>query len=224
MKKSLLAGGLLTVAVAFYWVSGQQNLNLASLHTLLVSMDQWRSEHAIAFAALFFAAYVAVTALSLPLAVWMTLAAGALFGLWWGVVIVSFASSLGATLAFLAARYVLRDVVRNRLGTRAQTIEQGLNRDGAFYLFTLRLIPVVPFFAVNLLMGLTPIRVRTFYTVSQIGMLAATVVYVNAGTQLAQLTSLAGIASPGLVFSFALLGLFPWIARLVLNSVNRRKD
>ena len=161
--------------------------------------------------------------MSLPFAVWMTLAAGALFGLWGGIVIVSFASTVGATFAFLASRYLLRDWVRARLGPRAATIDAGLARDGAFYLFTLRLIPVVPFFAVNLLMGLTPIRVLTFYLVSQAGMLAGTAVYVNAGTQLAQLNSLSGIVSPGLLLSFALLGLFPWIARMFLNLLKTRK-
>ncbi len=153
----------------------------------------------------------------------MTLATGALFGFWGGVVLVSFASTIGATLAFLAARYFLRDWVRARLADRARSVETDLARDGAFYLFTLRLIPVVPFFAVNLLMGLTAIRALTFYLVSQAGMLAGTAVYVNAGTQLAQLDSLSGIASPTLLASFALLGLFPWIARMFLNAIKRRK-
>ncbi len=157
----------------------------------------------------------------------MTLATGALFGFWGGVVLVSFASTIGATLAFLAARYFLRDWVRARLGARladrARSVETDLARDGAFYLFTLRLIPVVPFFAVNLLMGLTAIRALTFYLVSQAGMLAGTAVYVNAGTQLAQLDSLSGIASPTLLAAFALLGLSPWIARMFLNAIKRRK-
>ncbi len=157
----------------------------------------------------------------------MTLATGALFGFWGGVVLVSFASTIGATLAFLAARYFLRDWVRARLGARladrARSVETDLARDGAFYLFTLRLIPVVPFFAVNLLMGLTAIRALTFYLVSQAGMLAGTAVCVNAGTQLAQLDSLSGIASPTLLAAFALLGLFPWIARMFLNAIKRRK-
>ncbi len=157
----------------------------------------------------------------------MTLATGALFGFWGGVVLVSFASTIGATLAFLAARYFLRDWVRARLGARladrARSVETDLARDGAFHLFTLRLIPVVPFFAVNLLMGLTAIRALTFYLVSQAGMLAGTAVCVNAGTQLAQLDSLSGIASPTLLAAFALLGLFPWIARMFLNAIKRRK-
>lgn len=223
MRKPILLALLVAAAVSALWATKDQDLSVQSLRDLLGSLSAWRAEQALGFAALFFAAYVAITALSLPFALWMTLAAGALFGLWWGVLIVSFASTIGATLAFLASRYFLRDWVRGRLGTRIETIEQGLRRDGAFYLFTLRLIPVVPFFAVNLLMGLTPIRAITFYLVSQIGMLAGTSVYVNAGTQLAQLDSLSGIASPALLLSFALLGLFPWIARMFLNILKNRK-
>lgn len=207
---------------AFWWLSGQ-NLDLADLRERLTAVEDWRQARPLTFAALFFAAYVAITALSLPLAVWMTLAAGALFGFWQGLVLVSFASTIGATLAFLAARYLLRDWVRGRLGGRARGIEDGLRRDGPFYLFTLRLIPVVPFFAVNLLMGLTPMRAVTFYLVSQAGMLAGTAVYVNAGTQLARLDSLSGLVSPAMLASFAALGLFPWLARLVLGAVRRRK-
>ncbi len=219
----MVFGALIALVVAVLWVSKGQEISLASLREWLGRLDHWRSQQALLFAGLFFAAYVVVTALSLPFAVWMTLAAGALFGFWAGLVIVSFASTVGATCAFLVSRYLLRDWVRARLGPRVATIEQGLSRDGAFYLFTLRLIPVVPFFAVNLLMGLTPIRALTFYLVSQAGMLAGTVVYVNAGTQLAQLNSLSGIVSPGLLLSFALLGLFPWIARMFLNVLKTRK-
>lgn len=222
MKRLLLATALLAL-VALAVIVQRQEIDLATLRLWLARADAWRQDNALTLAAAFFAAYVAVTALSLPLAVWMTLAAGALFGFWAGLLIVSFASSLGATLAFLTARYLLRDAVRTRLGARAAAIEQGLARDGAFYLFTLRLIPVVPFFAVNLLMGLTPIHTRTFYLVSQAGMLAGTAVYVNAGTRLAQIDSLSGIASPALLASFALLGLFPWMARMVLSRIARRR-
>src|SRR5690606_16687621 len=157
------------------------------------------------------------------LAVWMTLAAGALFGFGWGLLLVSFAASIGATLAFLASRYLLREWVQQRFGARLGTINQGMRRDGAFYLFTLRLIPVVPFFAVNLLMGLTSVPAATFYAVSQIGMLAGTAVYVNAGTQLAAIDSLSGILSAPLVLSFVLLGIFPWIARWIVGLVRRRR-
>jgi pyruvate/2-oxoglutarate dehydrogenase complex dihydrolipoamide dehydrogenase (E3) component/uncharacterized membrane protein YdjX (TVP38/TMEM64 family) len=171
----------------------------------------------------YFAAYVAATALSLPGAVILTLAGGAIFGFGVGLLVVSFASSLGATLAFLAARFVLRDSVQARFGQRLAEIDRGVQKDGAFYLFTLRLIPVVPFFVINLLMGLTRMRALTFYWVSQLGMLAGTAVYVNAGTQIAQIDSLRGILSPGLLGSFVLLGLFPLIARKAVEAVQKRK-
>jgi pyruvate/2-oxoglutarate dehydrogenase complex dihydrolipoamide dehydrogenase (E3) component/uncharacterized membrane protein YdjX (TVP38/TMEM64 family) len=171
----------------------------------------------------FFAVYVAVTALSLPGAAIMTLLAGAIFGLGVGTLVVSFASSIGATLAMLAARYLLRDAVKAAFGTRLADIDRGIARDGAFYLFTLRLVPVFPFFVINLLLGLTAMKAATFYWVSQLGMLAGTLVYVNAGTQLAQLNSLQGILSPGLLGSFVLLGLFPLVAKKVVEAVQRRK-
>jgi pyruvate/2-oxoglutarate dehydrogenase complex dihydrolipoamide dehydrogenase (E3) component len=153
----------------------------------------------------------------------LTLAGGAVFGLLWGTVIVSFASTIGATLAFLAARFLFRDMVKSRFSERLKMIDAGIARDGAFYLFTLRLVPVFPFFIINLAMGLTPIKVRTFYWVSQIGMLAGTVVYVNAGTQLAGINSLSGILSPTLLGSFALLGVFPLLTKKTLEMINNRK-
>jgi uncharacterized membrane protein YdjX (TVP38/TMEM64 family) len=174
-------------------------------------------------ALLFFVAYVAVTGLSLPGAAVMTLAGGAVFGLFWGLLLVSFASSLGATLAFLASRFLLRDWVQQRFGDRLRAINAGIEKEGGFYLFTLRLVPVFPFFVINLLMGLTPIKTRTFYWVSQIGMLAGTLVYVNAGTQLARIDSLAGILSPALLGSFVLLGLFPLLAKKIVDAVAARK-
>ncbi len=172
---------------------------------------------------LFFVLYIAVAALSLPGAAVLTLAAGALFGLVWGVVLVSFASSIGATLAFLVARFILRDSVQKRFGDRLQAINKGIEQEGAFYLFTLRLVPIFPFFLINLLMGLTPIRTLTFYWISQVGMLAGTVVYVNAGTQLAQIESIGGILSPGLVLSFAALGIFPLIGKKVVDWLKKRR-
>jgi uncharacterized membrane protein YdjX (TVP38/TMEM64 family) len=171
----------------------------------------------------FFAAYVVVTAASLPGAAVLTLAAGAIFGLAAGTLVVSFASTFGATLAFLSSRFVLRDSVRRRLGGRLADVEAGIERDGAFYLFALRLVPLVPFFVVNLAMGLTAIRTRTFCLVSQVGMLAGTVVYVNAGTHLARIDSLRGVLSPGVLGSFALVGLLPLVARKVLQAVRRRR-
>ena len=169
------------------------------------------------------AVYILVTALSLPGATVMTLAGGAMFGLWVGVLIISFASTIGATLAFLVSRFLLRDWVQNRFGDKLTAINAGVKKDGAFYLFTLRLVPLFPFFVINLVMGLTPIRIVVFYLVSQIGMLPGTFVYVNAGTQLAKIDSLQGILSPGLIFSFVLLGIFPLIAKKAVAVVKARK-
>lgn len=171
----------------------------------------------------FFTVYVAVTALSLPGAVIMTLAGGAIFGLLVGTVVVSFASSIGATLAFLVSRYVLRDSVKARFGARLADVDRGIAKEGGFYLFTLRLVPLFPFFVINLLMGLTTMKARTFYAVSQLGMLAGTLVYVNAGTQLAKIDSLQGILSPGLLGSFVLLGLFPLVAKKIVDAVKARQ-
>ena len=171
----------------------------------------------------FFAIYVAVTGLSLPGAAVLTLVAGAIFGLGWGTVIVSFASTLGATLAFLLARYVARDAVRRRFTGAFERIDGGVRKDGTFYLFTLRLVPVFPFFIINLAMGLTSMRVLAFAFVSQAGMLPGTLVYVNAGTRLGELGSLAGIISPAILLSFALLGVFPLVAKKLVDALRARR-
>lgn len=180
-------------------------------------------ENPLLTAAVFFAIYVAVTGLSLPGAALMTLVAGAIFQLFWGTVIVSFASSIGATLAFLASRFLFRDWVQGKFGDKLRAINAGVAREGAFYLFTLRLVPLFPFFVINLVMGLAPMRARTFYWVSQLGMLAGTIVYVNAGTQIARIDSLKGILSPGLLISFALLGVFPLVAKRIVAFFRSRK-
>ena len=180
-------------------------------------------EHPWAVTGAFFALYVAVTGLSLPGAAILTLVAGAIFGLLAGTVIVSFASSIGATLAFLVSRYVLRDSIQAKFGARLVDINKGIEKDGAFYLFTLRLVPLIPFFVINLVMGLTRMKTGVFYLASQIGMLAGTIVYVNAGTQLARIESLRGILSPGLLGSFILLGLFPLIAKKIVDLIQGRK-
>jgi pyruvate/2-oxoglutarate dehydrogenase complex dihydrolipoamide dehydrogenase (E3) component/uncharacterized membrane protein YdjX (TVP38/TMEM64 family) len=171
----------------------------------------------------FFLLYVVVTALSLPGAAILTLAAGALFGLVEGLLVASFASTVGATLAFLVSRYLLRDTIKQRFPERLDAIDAGVEKEGGFYLFTLRLVPVFPFFLINLLMGVTVIKAWTFYWVSQIGMLAGTFVFVNAGTQLAQIESLSGILSLDLILSFALLGVFPFIAKGILNVFKKRR-
>ena len=223
MKKILillLAAGL---ALAFFALGWHQYLTLDGLKSSLGQFEAQRAASPWGVGLAFLAVYVLVTALSLPGAVILTLAAGALFGLAWGTLIVSFASSLGATLAFLASRYVLRDTIQRRFGDRLKAINEGMTKDGALYLFTLRLVPVFPFFLVNLLMGLTTIRTFSYYWVSQLGMLAGTLVYVNAGTQLAQINSLSGIVSPGLLFSFALLGVFPMVVKKILSYVQKRR-
>jgi len=173
--------------------------------------------------AIYMLIYIIVTALSLPGAAVMTLAGGAIFGLTVGTIAVSFASTIGATLAFLVARLLLRDYVQNKFKDKLQSINDGVAKDGPFYLFTLRLIPLFPFFIINLVMGLTPIRTLQFFLVSQIGMLPGTLVYVNAGSQLASIDSLAGILSPGLLLSFVLLGIFPLIAKKIVDLVKAQK-
>jgi pyruvate/2-oxoglutarate dehydrogenase complex dihydrolipoamide dehydrogenase (E3) component/uncharacterized membrane protein YdjX (TVP38/TMEM64 family) len=194
--------------------------SLKSSRDALVSAYQARPVQTLA---IFFAIYVAVAALSIPGAAVLTLAAGAIFGLLVGLIVVSFASSVGALLAFLVSRYLLRDSVQSRFGKQLKPINEGMQRDGTVYLLTLRLVPAFPFWLVNLLMGLTPIGAGRFYLVSQLGMLAGTAVYVNAGTQLAAIQNARDVLSPGLLLSFVLLGLFPLIAKAVINAVQRRK-
>ncbi|ATG73751.1 pyridine nucleotide-disulfide oxidoreductase [Zobellella denitrificans] len=223
MKKLILLLVLLTLALLFFALGGHEWLTLEALKRHQAEFAALRGQAPWLTAAGFFLLYVLVAALSLPGAAIMTLAAGALFGLWQGLVLVSFASSLGATLAMLVARFLLRDQVQQRFGDRLKAVNDGIARDGAFYLFTLRLVPVFPFFLINLLMGLTPFPARRFYWVSQLGMLPGTLVYVNAGTQLAALDSLGGILSPALWLSFALLGIFPLLARSLVRLIQRRR-
>ncbi|WP_434735417.1 FAD-dependent oxidoreductase [Candidatus Accumulibacter necessarius] len=217
MRKWLLVLALASVVGLYVALDLGQYLNLQTLKAQQQAIEAFRTDNPGLSVALYFSAYVVMAALSLPGAALLTLAGGAVFGLLWGVVIVSFASSIGATLAFLISRFLLRDWVQQRFGQRLQAIDEGVKREGAFYLFTLRLVPVFPFFLVNLLSGLTGMKARTFYWVSQLGMLAGTVVYVNAGTQLAKIDSLSGILSPGLLGSFALLGVFPLLARKIVD-------
>ncbi len=211
---ALLIGG-------FFYFDLQHVLTLENLKSRQSSILSYRNAHPLS-ATLFYALiYIAVTGLSLPGATLLTLAGGAIFGLLWGTLIVSFASSIGATLAFLAARFLFRDTVKSRFDDYLSTIDAGIERDGAYYLFTLRLVPLFPFFVINLAMGLTSLKTMTFYWVSQVGMLAGTLVYVNAGTQLAKIESLSGILSPALVGSFAILGLFPLIAKKIVEYLPR---
>ena len=210
------------VAVFFGFDLGQY-LSFDYLKSRQSALASFYADHQMMSMAIYMAIYILVAALSLPGAAVMTLAGGAIFGFWYGLVLVSFASTIGATLAFLVARFLLKDMVQKKFGDRLKTVNHGVEKDGAFYLFTLRLVPIFPFFVINLVMGLTPIRTGVFYIVSQIGMLAGTAVYVNAGTQLAQIDSLSGILSPDLVFSFALLGIFPLIAKKTAAKIKSRK-
>ncbi|MDT8426161.1 MAG: FAD-dependent oxidoreductase [Methyloprofundus sp.] len=211
------------LAGLFFYFDLGHYLTLETLKAQQSAIENYRAANPVLAVAVYMLVYVAVTGLSLPGAAILTLAGGAVFGVLWGTLIVSFASSIGATLAFLAARFLFRDTVKAKFGARLKAIDEGVAKEGGFYLFTLRLVPVFPFFMINLLMGLTNMRVWTFYGVSQIGMLAGTAVYVNAGTQLAKIDSLAGILSPALLGSFVLLGLFPLIAKKIITAIGATK-
>ena len=208
---------------AFFLFDLGSTLSLDTLKSRQSELASFVEREPLIAAGGFFLIYVAATALSLPGAVVMTLAAGAIFGLLLGTLIVSFASMAGASLAFLSSRYLFRNWVRKRFGKRIETMDRGLAKDGAFYLLTLRLIPVFPFFLINLAMGLTVMRLATFAFVSQIGMFAGTLVFVNAGTQLAAIESTGDILSPGLIGSLVLLGLFPLVAKALLDGWKRRR-
>ncbi len=214
---------ILALVVAFFAFDLGRFLSLDYFRSQQAAIEAYFNANPVQTGAIFFGIYVAVTALSFPGAAILTLVAGAIFGLLWGTVIVSFASSIGATLAFLASRFLLKDWVQAKFGDKLKAINAGVEKEGAFYLFALRLVPAFPFFVINLVMGLTPIRTRTFYWVSQLGMFAGTVVYVYTGTQLAQITSLKGILSPGLLLAFVLLGLFPLIAKKIVETLKARK-
>ena len=223
MKKILILAALAALIAAYFIFDLGQYLTIEGIKGVVEDVQGFYDENQLLVLGVFFAIYVGVTAASLPGAAIMTLAAGALFGLVLGTVLVSFASTMGATLAFLSSRFVLRDTIEARFGDRLKTINAGLERDGAFYLFTLRMIPAIPFFVINLVMGLTRIKAWTFVWVSQIGMLLGTIVFVNAGTQLAQIESTSGLLSPALIGSFILLAIVPWIAKGVVGFIQARK-
>jgi pyruvate/2-oxoglutarate dehydrogenase complex dihydrolipoamide dehydrogenase (E3) component/uncharacterized membrane protein YdjX (TVP38/TMEM64 family) len=225
MKKTklLLVGVIVVLVAAFFYFDLGQYLNMETLKERQGEIDAYYREHPGRTIAIYFLAYVIMAALSLPGAVWITLAGGVIFGLWVGTLVISFASTIGATLAFLAARFLLRDWVQKRFGQSLRAVNEGVQRDGAFYLFTLRMVPLFPFWVINLVMALTPIRTPVFYIVSQIGMLAGTLVYVNAGAQLARIDSPGEILSPVMLLSLSLLGMFPLAARWLVNMLNRKK-
>ncbi len=222
-NKKVLFAIVVALVAAFFIFDLGKFLSLDYLKSQQAALADLYSNRPFMVIASFFAIYVTATALSLPGAAILTLAAGAVFGLFTGTLIVSFASSIGATLAFLVSRFLLRDSIESKFGDKLQTFNDNIEKDGAFYLFTVRLVPVFPFFLVNLVMGLTKLKTGVFYLVSQLGMLAGTIVFVNAGTQLAKIDSLSGIVSPKILLSFALLGIFPLLAKKIVDIIRARK-
>ncbi|MFH2059301.1 MAG: FAD-dependent oxidoreductase [Pseudomonadota bacterium] len=228
MKKGLgfrlvLVFLIIAVLVSFSYFDLGRYLSLAGLKEQLDTFKDYYGQHRVLTMAVYMTIYILATALSLPGATILTLAGGAVFGLFSGLILVSFASTIGATLAFLFSRYLFKDWVQQKFSSKLAAINQGIEKEGGFYLFTLRLVPVFPFFMINLVMGLTPIKTTVYYLVSQAGMLPGTLVYVNAGTQLAKLESVSGILSPNIIFSFALLGIFPFIAKRITESIRQKK-
>lgn len=221
VKRLIILAALIVLIGLFFFFDLSSYLNLDYLKESQSRFQQLYQQHRVAVIGAYAAMYIIVTALSLPGAAVMTLAGGALFGLLVGTVVVSFASTIGAACAFLVSRFFLRDWVQGRFGDKLRTINEGIEKEGAFYLFSLRLIPVFPFFIINLLMGLTTMPVATFFWVSQLGMLPATAVYVNAGSELAKIDSLGTILSPGLIGSFVLLGLFPIAVKKLMERYRR---
>ncbi len=222
IKKILIVLSIVFAIILFKIFDLDQYLSLEYLKASKERFSLLYREHTFVVIVVYMIIYVITTSLSLPGAAVLTIAGGALFGLWVGTLVVSFASTTGATLACLVSRFLLRDWVQSKIGDRIKKINEGIEREGKFYLFTLRLIPIFPFWMINLAMGLTKIPLRTFYWVSQIGMLPGTIVYVNAGKELAKIDSLREIMSPGLIISFALLGLFPLIAKKAVSLYRRR--
>lgn len=220
----LLAGMVLLAVAAFYAFGLHHYLSWESIRANLDEWQAWTNENLLLAVVLFFCGYVLVTALSLPVAVYLSLLAGALFGRWLGTAVVSVAATLGATGAFLLSRYLFRDMVQRRFGERLAAINRGVEREGAFYLFTLRLVPAVPFFLINLGMGLTPMRVSTFALVSWVGMLPGTFIYLNAGEALGSLESPAGILSVEVLVPLILLGLFPLAVRKGVQLWTRKQN
>ncbi|MBL4744655.1 MAG: FAD-dependent oxidoreductase, partial [Cycloclasticus sp.] len=220
-KKLWLIGLLVLLVLAFYGFGLNQYLELSTLKDNTANFVAYYEANKAQTMGWFFLIYIASTALSIPGASILTLAGGAVFGLFWGVVLVSFASTIGASLAFLMSRYVLKDTVQSKFSEKLADINAGVEKEGAFYLFTLRLIVVFPFWLINLLMGLTSIKLRTYFWVSQLGMFPATILFVNAGTQLASIEKVGDILSPGIAISFALLGVFPLIAKAIPGIIQR---
>ncbi|HDY7830632.1 TVP38/TMEM64 family protein [Vibrio vulnificus] len=218
MNKKLVFGILLIATIILLAVNFSQYLTLDNAKAQQLALNSFIEENFLFASISYFVIYVGLTAFSVPGATVVTLLGAALFGFWYSLLLVSFASTIGATIAFLSSRYLLKDWVQARFGDKLSAINQGVEKDGAFYLFSLRLIPVFPFFLINLLMGLTPISIGRYYLTSQIGMLPGTAVYLNAGTQLADINSLSGILSPTVLASFALLGVFPIAVKWIMSK------
>jgi uncharacterized membrane protein YdjX (TVP38/TMEM64 family) len=212
---------LVLVVVTIVWWLPPDLLTLENLKARQSDIELYRSQHPVLTVLIFCTIYIALTALSIPGAVFMTLIGGAIFGLVSGTIWVSISSTLGATLAFLMSRYFFQNAVKQKFGDKLSTIEENFSKDGAFYLFSMRLVPAIPFFLINLAMGLTPIKTHHYMLASWAGMLAGTAVYVNAGTQLSKLDSLSGILSPPIIISFLLLAAFPYIARKLLSLIKK---
>ncbi|MBF0242001.1 MAG: TVP38/TMEM64 family protein [Desulfamplus sp.] len=221
--RSIVVLVIVAIIGLFFALDIQKYLTFEYLKSSQKLFQSYYTENQLITIVIYMALYITITSLSLPGAVIMTLAGGALFGLWLGLLLVSFASTIGATISFLAARFLLKDYVQQKLGEKLKAANDGIEKDGAFYLFTLRLVPLFPFFIINLVMGLTSIRTSIFYIVSQIGMLPGTFVYINAGRQLGKIESLTGILSVELILSFVLLGIFPLAAKKALALVRPKK-
>jgi len=224
LKRILIAAVIAGIIAAFKFFNLGDYFTLSYIKASQQRFEILYNEHQFLVIAGYMLMYILVTSLSLPGAAVMTLAGGALFGLLTGTIIVSFASTIGATLACFVCRFILRDWVQGKFGDKLKTVNEGVEREGAFYLFTLRLIPVFPFWLINLVMGLTKMSLKNFYLVSQIGMLPGTIVYVNAGKELARIDSISGILSPGLILSFVLLGLFPIITKKLLSLYKTKRS
>jgi uncharacterized membrane protein YdjX (TVP38/TMEM64 family) len=222
MQKIVIASIIVLGIVAFRYFNLGQYVTLEYIKASQDNLQALYLENRFLFVAAYMGIYIAVTAMSLPGAAVLTLAGGGLFGFMVGTVAVSFASTIGATLACLVSRFLLREWVQNKFGDRLVIINDGIEKEGAFYLFSLRLVPIFPFFVINLLMGLTRMRLLTFFWVSQIGMLAGTIVFINAGKELAKIDSLSGIMSPGVLMSFVVLGLFPITIKKLLSLYKKK--
>ncbi len=220
----IAVAAVLAVAFALLYINFGEYASLERIKAELASFRDYYAANRALVIGIFFAGYVAVTGLSLPGAAIMTLLAGALFGVAAGVVVVSFASSMGATLAFLAARFLLGETLQKKYADKLQKINEGINKEGRFYLFAMRLVPALPFFLINILMGLTKLPALSFYWVSQLGMLPGTIVFVYAGTELSKIDGLGGILSPGLIAAFVALGLLPIISKKIIAAIRQKRQ